>query len=65
MTDAATFPVSDDALARTIVFDHPMEFHTTQVLVSIYADGSVEVAQRAAEGQTWGPPWTEREAEVW
>jgi hypothetical protein len=59
------FPDRDAWLRRTLVFDHPSDTHSIQVLVSIYADGSIEVAQRTNPGATWGPPWSIREAESW
>jgi hypothetical protein len=62
----ATFPEGDDRLSRTLVFDHPdSDRWTTQILVSIYANGEIDVAERGKDGASWGRPWRLRELEAW
>ncbi len=65
VVEHTTFPDGDAFLARTLVFEHPGDHYNTQTLVSIYSDGSVEVAQRPGNGATWGAPWTKVEEEGW
>jgi len=62
---SAPFPDGDDSLSRTLVFDFPGERADTQILVTLYSTGDVEVAQRPGQGATWGPPWSLREEEAW
>jgi hypothetical protein len=58
------FPEGDNTLVRTIVYDHPFG-KDTQILVSVYTDGAIEVAERPAHGATWGAPWKRVEEESW
>jgi len=68
MTSTA-FPNGDDALSRTLVYDYPTDYPAhrvgNQILVTIYATGEVEVAERPRPTSTWGIPWTLREEEQW
>jgi len=63
------FPAGDEALSRTLVYDYPgdypVERATSQILVTIYATGEVEVAERPRPASSWGVPWTLREEETW
>lgn len=65
MEAVTTFPTGDAAMSETLVFDNPHERFYDQILVTVWTDGTVEVAQRGREGQTWGPPWDIRERETW
>ena len=62
---SAPFPDGDEALSRTLVYDFPNDHSDTQILVTLYATGEVEVAMRPSTGTTWGPPWKLREEEAW
>lgn len=60
-----TFPTGDASIAETIVFDNPHDHYANQILVTVWTDGAVTVAERGRDGQTWGRPWIPREKETW